>query len=90
MTKFEELKSQVLAGTVNVPSVSSNGGNISFLGYQLSVHVYNLGLMGLGMTFSGITFKEIKDYYGLKGRSAKDCLPQLKAIHEEFKAERYI
>ena len=89
MTKFEELQAQVVEGTAKVPTVSMGGGDISFLGYQLSVHVYALGMMALGMTYPGVTFKEIKEYYGLKGRSAKDCVDQLKAIREDFKLLRF-
>ena len=84
---FNQLKSQVEAGTAKVPTVSVNGGEISFLAYQLSVHVYALGMMSLGMKYPGVTFKEIKEYYGLKGRSAKDCIDQLKTIRDNFRAE---
>ena len=84
---FNQLKSQVEAGTAKVPTVSVNGGEISFLAYQLSVHVYALGMMSLGMKYPGVTFKEIKEYYGLQGRSAKDCIDQLKTIRDNFRAE---
>jgi hypothetical protein len=84
MKTFKELKAQVELGQ-KMPTVSVNKGNVSFLGYQLAVHVYALGIMSLGMTYPGVTFKEIKAYYELKGRSAKDCLPQLKIILSDFK-----
>ena len=35
----------------------------------------------------GIKFSDIKRYYGLKGRSAKDCLPQFEKIMADYKAE---
>ena len=41
--------------------------------------------MGAGMKFRGITFTQIKKYYGLKGKSAKDCVPQLEQIFTEYK-----
>jgi hypothetical protein len=44
--------------------------------------------MAKGMKFKGITFTEIKKYYGLKGKSAADCLPQLQEIYEQYKQDR--
>jgi hypothetical protein len=43
--------------------------------------------MASGMTCRGIKFSDIKRYYGLKGRSAKDCLPQFEQILADYKAE---
>jgi len=36
------------------------------------------------MKCRGITFTQIKKYYGLKGRTAADCVPQLIHIMNEF------
>jgi hypothetical protein len=69
----------------NAPTVSTASGDINFFGYQLAVHKYNLGIMSLGMKCRGITFTQIKKYYGLKGRTAADCLPQLQYIMDQFK-----
>ena len=41
--------------------------------------------MAKGMTFKGIKFTDIKNYYGLTGRSAKDCLPQFEKIMADYK-----
>jgi hypothetical protein len=41
-------------------------------------------LMAKGMTFKGIKFSDIKRYYGLKGRSAKDCLPQFEEVMNKY------
>jgi hypothetical protein len=43
--------------------------------------------MAKGMTCRGIKFTDIKKYYGLKGRSAKDCLPQFLEIIAKYDAE---
>ena len=85
MTQFEQAQEQVKQGTLKTPSVSAGANNIDYFGYQLSVHIYNLKIMGAGMKFRGITFSQIKKYYGLKGRSAKDCVPQLEQIFTEYK-----
>jgi hypothetical protein len=85
-TNFELAQEQVAAGTLTPPSVSTGKGNIDYFGYQLAVHHFNLKIMAGGMTFRGIKFSDIKKYYGLKGRSAKDCLPQFEAIQAEYKS----
>jgi len=43
--------------------------------------------MASGMTCRGVKFSDIKRYYGLKGRSASDCLPQFDKILADYKAE---
>ena len=77
MTQFETAVESAKAGNLKTPSVFMGTGKIDYFGYQLSVHKFNLSIMAKGMKFRGITFSQIKAYYGLKGRSAKDCLPQL-------------
>jgi len=42
-------------------------------------------LMAKGMKFRGIKFTDIKKYYGLKGKSAKDCLLQFEEVMEKYK-----
>ena len=83
-TPFEIAQQQVAAGTIIVPTVSNANGNIPYFGYQLAVHVFNLSLMSEGMKCRGITFREIKNYYGLKGQTPADCLPGLKQIKEDY------
>jgi len=85
MTQFEQAQEQVKQGTLNTPSVQANGKQIDYFGYQLAVHIYNLKIMGAGMTCRGIKFTQIKKYYGLSGRSAKDCVPQLEKIYADYK-----
>jgi hypothetical protein len=41
--------------------------------------------MAKGMKFRNITFTQIKKYYGLKGRTAADCLPQFDQLMENYK-----
>lgn len=84
-TNFELAQEQLAAGTLKAPSVSYGAKPIDYFGYQLATHHFNLKLMAKGMTFRGIKFTDIKKYYGLKGRSAKDCLAQFEAIQAEYK-----
>ena len=45
-------------------------------------------VLAKGMTFKGITAKQIKDYYGLTARSNKDALAQLEGVRDNYKKER--
>lgn len=85
-TQFEQAKQMVKAGTLKTPSVSAGGKQLDYFGYQLAVHHFNLKLMAKGMKCRGIKFTDIKKYYGLKGRSAGDCLEQFEAILADHKA----
>ncbi|MFA5300892.1 MAG: hypothetical protein WC389_22095 [Lutibacter sp.] len=85
MTPFEEAQEKVSKGLLVTPSVVANGKPIDYFAFQIATHHFNLKLMAKGMTFRGIKFTDIKRYYGLKGRSAKDCLAQFEAIVEDYK-----
>jgi hypothetical protein len=83
---FEQVQEKANAGEIRLPKVNFEGKDLSFIKYQLAVHKYNLGLMAHGIQSRGITFTQIKKYYGLTGKSAKECLPQLAAIVEHYKS----
>jgi len=87
MTPFEQRQKDVLDGKETVPSVGMGNKQIDFFGYQLAVHKMNMSMMAIGMKCKGITFTQIKKYYGLKGRTAKDCLPEIKQMVEDYKAK---
>jgi len=86
-TPFELAQDAVANGRLQTPSVVASGGSINYFGYQLAVHHFNLKIMAGGMLCRGIKFTDIKKYYGLTGRSAKDCLPQFAAIQAEYLAQ---
>lgn len=85
MTPFQQALIAASEGNLKTPTVSTSGGNINYFGYQLAVHKYNLGLMAIGLKCRGITFTQIKKYYGFKGRTAKDCLPQMEQLLANYK-----
>jgi len=87
MTPFEKAQQDVLEGKATVPSVSYGTKQLDYFGYQLAVHKMNMGAMAIGMKCHGITFTQLKKYYGLKGRSAKECLPEIKQLFEDFKVK---
>lgn len=86
MTQFEQALQRVKEQQLQTPTVTAEGREIDYFGYQLSVHHFNLKLMAKGMTFRNIKFSDIKRYYGLKGRTASDCLPQFEAILNNYKS----
>ena len=85
MTPFQQALQNASNGTLKTPEVSMGEGTIDYFGYQLAVHKYNLSLMAKGMKFRNITFTQIKKYYGLKGRTAAECLPQFDQLMENYK-----
>ena len=85
MTQFQQSMLATENGTMQVPTVHTEGGStIPFAGYQLATHVYALKIMGMGMKMRGVTFTQIKKYYGLRGKSAKECLPELQKIQKIY------
>ena len=86
MTQFQQSILATENGTRQGPTVHTEGGStIPFAGYQLATHVYALKIMGMGMKMRGVTFTQIKKYYGLTGKSAKDCIPQLQQIQNAYR-----
>jgi hypothetical protein len=85
MTPFEQAVESVKKGELKAPSVMYGNGTLDYFQYQLSIHYMNLKGMAIGLQFRGIKFTQLKKYYGLKGRSAKDCLPELEKIKNEYK-----
>jgi hypothetical protein len=85
MTPFQQALIQASEGKLQTPTVGTSNGNIDYFGYQLAVHKYNLGIMAAGMQCRGITFTQIKKYYGFKGRTAKDCLGQMDQLMSAYK-----
>ncbi len=85
MTQFQQSMLATENGTMQVPTVHTEGGTIPFAGYQLAAHIYALKIMGMGMKMRGVTFTQIKKYYGLTGKSAKECIPQLQQIQNAYR-----
>ena len=90
MTQFQQTMLATENGTMQVPTVSTSEGTIPFAGYQLATHVYALKIMALGMKMRGVTFTQIKKYYGLIGKSAKDCVPELEKIQKIYRERAQI
>ena len=86
MTPFEQALQQAQAGTLQVPTVGTANGNINFFKYQLATHKFYLSLMAKGISNRQVKLKDLKQYYGLKGRTASDCLPQFLQLMEQYGA----
>lgn len=87
MTRFQEALAAAKAGQLQTPSVSHGNNEVDYFGYQLSVHKFNLRIMAAGMKVRGLNLKTLKEYYGLKGKTAKDCMPQFEAIFTDYQAQ---
>jgi len=83
-TPFEKAVESVFNGTAQAPKVVYGGGQIPYFKYQLAVHHFNLKIMSRGMKCRGIALKDLKTYYGLKGRSASDCLVQFEEVMNNY------
>ena len=83
-TPFELAVLKARSGQLQTPSVSYGDKNVDYFHYQLLNHIFALKILGGGMKMRGIVLKDIKTYYGLKGKSAKDCLPQLETICQDY------
>lgn len=74
MTPFQQAVLQVQNGTLKTPSVNYNSKEINYFSYQINVHYYYLKLMAVGIGNKQVKLKDLKNYYGLKGKTAKDVL----------------
>ena len=83
-TPFEKAVEAVFNGTLQAPSVNYEGRNVPYFKYQLAVHHFNLKIMSRGMKCRGVVLKDLKEYYGLKGRSASECLVQFEEIMDKY------
>lgn len=86
MTPFQQALQQVEVGNLQTPSVSYGSKEINYFVYQLAVHHFNLKLMARGMSVRGLKLKDLKTYYGLKGRTATECLAQFEEIKARFES----
>lgn len=84
MTPFLTAVQSVKNNETKAPVVSTSAGNVDYFAFQLATHHFNLKLMARGLKFSNIKFTELKKYYGLKGRTAADCLEQFEQIVNEY------
>ena len=92
ITPFEQAKTDLYAGKISAPSVSvgTDKGiiNVPYFRYQLAVHKMELSLMSKGMKLNRHSkLKPLKDYYGLKGKTAADCLSQFIELVDKYEAE---
>ncbi len=84
MTPFQQAVLAASEGKLKTPSVSMSEGNVDYFSYQLAVHKFNLSLMTKGIMSRGVKLGDLKKYYGLKGKTAKDCLPQFLKLMDDY------
>ena len=84
MTQFEQAVKAANEGTLKTPIVNSGGKMVDYFWYQLSVHHHALKVLSIGLKMKGVKLKDLKSYYGLKGRTASDCLEQFAEVMEKY------
>jgi len=87
MTQFEQALEAVKNGTLQAPSVNAGGKQVDYFWFQFCSHHFYMKLFAKGMTARNAKLKDYKAYYGLKGRSAADCLVEFEKIMNDYKAK---
>lgn len=80
LTPFENSIIELNNGNLQTPKVYTNGKQINYPMYMILVHHFNLKIFASGMTMRGMNLKTLKNYYGLKKRSAKECLIEFEQL----------
>ncbi len=88
MTQFEQAMKEVEEGKLVPPHVSTGTGTVDYFWFQLCNHHFYMKLFAKGMKARGINLKSLKEYYGLRGRSANDCLVQFERIIDDYREKK--
>jgi hypothetical protein len=92
-TPFELAKKEVYAGNLKAPSVSAGTERgiiqVPYFRYQLACHKMAISLLtkGIKLTRNAPPLKHYKEYYGLKGKTATDCLVEFQKIFDDYEKE---
>ena len=87
MTQFEQAVEAVRNGSLQAPKVSTGKGDVDYFWFQLCSHHFYMKIFAAGMTARNAKLKDYKAYYGLKSRSAKDCLVEFEKIKDDYEAK---
>ena len=85
MTHFEKAVQEYKAGKLKTPNVMMEGKQLDPFKFQLANHRFAFRILMSGMKMKNVRLKDLKEYYGLKGRTAKDCFPQFDAIYASYR-----
>lgn len=84
MTKFESTIQQIESGTLQPPKVIMQHGEVNYIWYQINVHLYYLKIMASGLKVRNVRLKDIREYYGIKGRTAKELSDALFCLQQQY------
>ena len=87
MTPFQQALEQLRNGQLTAPKVANGGNAVDYMAFQLAGHRFALRVLSSGMKMRNTKLADIKKYYGLKGRSAADCLVEFEQIRTESLAQ---
>lgn len=81
MTPFQLAVRAVSQDELKVPVVTvGDGKTVPYFHYTLTTHRSSLKLLAAGITFRTVKLKDLKTYYGLRSRSAADCLTEFDQV----------
>lgn len=84
---FEKAVANYRNGQLRAPDVIVGKNQVDYFVYQLGTHHFFLKLMAKGMQTRQFKLKDLREYYGLKSRTAKGALPEFEAIKEKYMNE---
>jgi hypothetical protein len=84
MTQFEQVVQAVQKGELKAPKVSMGNSEIEYFHYQLTNSLFAFKIFAGGMKMRGTKFTDLKKYYGLKARTAKDAVPEFEKFMNDF------
>lgn len=84
MTHFEKAVTEYKAGKLQAPNVSYDGKQIDPFKFQLANHRFAFRMLMAGLRVN-VKLRDLKEYYGLKGRTAKDCFTQFETIYLNYR-----
>ncbi len=82
---YEQALEASKAGTLQTPDVSAETGKVDYFLYQFATHHFHLKIMAKGMKFKHHNLKTFQTYYGLKGKTFKDCMAEFEIIFNAYK-----
>ena len=84
MTPFQKAVHEYHEGRLKTPDVTVGSGKIDYFAYQLASHKAVLKTMSAGIKYRYLKLKDLKYYYGLKGRTAKACYDEFVTLIDNY------
>ena len=84
LTPFEQAVAAGQNGTLKAPVITIGGTQVNPLRFQVVQHKAMLRMAAANIKVRGFRLKDIKAYYGYKGRSAAEVLKEHLSLMESY------